>query len=362
VRERITKNLSNIRKKKLKLKNPDKKVWLLVLVLISFWLALLILNLLGILVPADQSSIGWNWRLIPPVESENTVIIPTSKDKISIVIGGDTMLGQDIGEGIRGGHNPFQHLRGFLDSFDLTVLNLETALAEDHIGSPQPKAHTFKAPPEAAAKLKSVGVDMVSLANNHAVDYGPEALLNGIGLLHQQGISVFGAGANFDQAFSPSFAVIGDTTIAFISVNDGEPYYNSVRSNRAGTAFFDYNLINGAISGAKKYADVIIIFPHWGNEHQTSPNSEQVRWGRTFIDLGADLVVGAHPHVRQTIEPYKGKKIFYSLGNFVFSGMSWNPEALKGSLLEIAIEDKKITGTGLHTIQIDGYGYPHLVE
>lgn len=282
---------------------------------------------------------------------------------VKILFGGDVMLADTMTSLIVNSKlNPLEKMISKFDQYDLVVVNLETNISKTATGAKANKNYTFKAPPEVIPVLAESGVDMVSLANNHTMDFGPAALAEQISLLTDSGVIPFGAGANAAEAFSPKYTVVNGTVIAMIGVNNVETLIGNARSDRAGSAYFNESLVRSTIRDAKAKADIVIVFPHWGVEHQLEANAKQQQWGRLFIDSGADLVVGAHPHVRQNVETYKGKQIVYSLGNFVFTGMNWNPEAMKGSILEVIIQDKKLVSTKLETVQLSPEGFPAIIN
>lgn len=286
-----------------------------------------------------------------------------ASDTYKVCIVGDMNLASDVGKYILDGLDPFQFMQERFKTCDLLVGNLETNISAPGIGSPQPgKSYTFNAPLQAIDKLVAAGFDIVSLANNHTVDYGRAALVDEMNRLTAAGIAYTGAGKTVSEAFAPRYVMVGETKIAFVAYNDAETGYSNVQTNAAGSAFLDQTLVKQAIRTAQENADVVVAFPHWGVEHQRQANSRQMAWAKTFIDAGADLVVGAHPHVRQNIEEYNGKKIYYSLGNFVFAGMGFNPEAIKGYFLTLTVSNGQIVDQQVETVDIVYHGFPKWPE
>ncbi len=297
---------------------------------------------------------------------------------------GDTMLARTIGEGILQGANPFAHVQSTFSNYDLRVANIETTIADPKIAKEVPgKLYTFNAPVAAIPTLKTAGIDVACLANNHTRDFGPEATADMISRLQNAGIKTCGAGLNIDQAFQPLIVAVAAKTkgekvqtikIAIIAVNSIENYVTNATITNPGSAFFDKDRISSAIKTARANSDIVVVFPHWGTEYQTTPSATQTSWGHFFIDIGADIVIGSHPHVVQTTENYQGKYIVYSLGNFVFDGMGGN--ALNGQMIGLEIHLKGAsdgqgvfqTGTRNVTLEtptsipihIDDRGYPEL--
>ncbi len=152
--------------------------------------------------------------------------IKSELNNYKILFVGDTMLARSIGEGIKNGENPFVYVQDEFDNHDLVVANLETVISEPGEGKRNTqKLYTFNAPVESLSVLKSSGVEVVSLANNHTMDYGSSGLINMIGLLEVEEIEYFGAGENQDKAFEPRFIQLNGIEIAFIGVNDGSMLY-----------------------------------------------------------------------------------------------------------------------------------------
>ena len=294
---------------------------------------------------------------------------------------GDIMLARTIGDGIVTGQNPFVHVQSILNSYDLRVANIETTIADPSVAHQVAgKLYTFNAPLQAIQTLKIAGINVADLANNHTRDFGPAATSDMITRLENAGIKVVGAGDNLDQAFTPlvvdvSVSSTGEKTqtvkIGIVAVNSIENYVTNPTSSQAGSAFFDKDRILQEIKTARSEgADIVVVFPHWGTEYQTTPNSDQVSWGHFFIDSGADIVIGSHPHVIQTTETYNGKYIVYSLGNFIFDGMGGNALngqmigldlSLKGTVDSNGVLQNKVVYLGAPNaipIHIDSQGFP----
>jgi len=248
-----------------------------------------------------------------------------------ILFMGDTMLARTVGDRILAGEDPYTNLSGLLNSYALRIANLETTIADPAVAvKAKGKLFTFNAPLESIDILKKNKIDIVSLANNHTVDYGPAATLDMIARLKAGGIKPAGAGNTVSEAYEPAFGTIKATNnlppynfkIAIIAVNDVENQYTDVTNSSAGSAYFDKEKIAASIKSARdQKADFVFVFPHWGTEYQTTANDSQRTWGRFFIDSGADMVIGGHAHVIQPTEEYKGKYIVYSMGNFIFDDM-----------------------------------------
>lgn len=208
---------------------------------------------------------------------------------------------------------------------DYTIGNLETALGD--VGEPAAKRYTFRSPPEAAQSLAIGGVDLVSLANNHALDYGPEALLQGIDLLHEAGVATVGGGADDAAAHAPYIADINGLKVAFLgyvhvpveAITHFDTQSWTAAAGTPGLAWADPERIRADIAAVRPLADLVVVQLHSGYEYIEEPSEEQVAAARAAVDAGADLVVGHHAHILQGIHRYNDGVIAYGLGNFLFN-------------------------------------------
>ncbi len=203
------------------------------------------------------------------------------------------------------------------------------------------KQFTFRLPPSRVNILQEMGVDMVTLANNHALDFGVEALLDTCATLDDAGILRVGAGADLEEAKRLQTVELQGKTIGFLGATRVIPVYewNAGASTPGMFTTYDPSLLLQEIQAAKKICDYVVVYVHWGVEKSTIPEDYQRTMGRQYIDAGADLVIGAHPHVLQEIEYYQGKPIVYSLGNFVFG--SSIPQTM---LLEVTLTEAEDSG------------------
>lgn len=185
------------------------------------------------------------------------------------------------------------------------------------------KQFVFRSPPaKVASALKQAGFDVVSLANNHSLDYGAIGLKDTINALAAAGIRHVGAGKNSRDARAPTFVVVGDHTIAFLAYSLTFPENFWARRQRPGTAFGHEKHIVADVAAAREVADIVLVSFHWGREGITELRDYQTRLGRAAIDAGAQAVLGHHPHILQGVEHYRQGVILYSLGNFTFGSYS----------------------------------------
>ena len=241
------------------------------------------------------------------------------------------MLGRSVGGRLEaeGPEVAFAAVADILAGADIAVANLESAVGVT--GTPAPKAYTFRAPPIAVEALALAGIDLVSLANNHSLDYGPESLAETRVLLAERGIRTVGAGPDRAAAHTPARVELDGLTIAFLAyvtvpVEGGgfNPRIWDATDETPGVAWLDVPAMVADIEAARDGADLVVVLLHFGIEWELEPSEAQREQARAAIDAGATLVIGSHPHVLQPIEEYGAGLIAYSLGNFVFDGF-WDP-------------------------------------
>lgn len=202
---------------------------------------------------------------------------------------------------------------------DIYMANQEFPFSDR--GTPAPdKQFTFRVPPERVSMMHELGIDIVTIANNHTLDYGTDALVDTCTTLENAGIPYVGAGANMDRAKQLETIEVRGRTIGFLAASRVYPDTSWVaNSKKPGmVSGYDPSILLKEIEAAGEYCDYLVVYMHWGIERDEKPQEYQRTLGRQLIDAGADLVIGSHPHVLQGIEYYQGKPIVYSLGNFIF--------------------------------------------
>jgi poly-gamma-glutamate synthesis protein (capsule biosynthesis protein) len=238
---------------------------------------------------------------------------------------GDIMLDRSLGFVIESGdlQYPFSKVTDTLSKADITVGNLESSLG--NTGEPVEKSYNFQAPPKAARSLALAGFDIMSLANNHAMDFGPRALLQAIDLLEENDILSVGAGANIAVARRPVLIEENGVRVAILAYVD-VPVEISGFDTRTweagaespGLAWAHPETINQDVRSAKASADVVVVILHSGYEYIEQPSPPQITSAQAAIDAGASLVIGHHSHLLQGVAFYKEGVIVYGLSNFAF--------------------------------------------
>ena len=208
-----------------------------------------------------------------------------------------------------------------IQSADYFAVNEEFPFSSRGTQAPD-KQYTFRLAPEKVSLFKEMGIDAVTLANNHALDYGTDALLDTCEILDQAGILHTGAGKDLDTAKQPVLFEKNGQRVALIGATRVIPKADWAATKGHPGMLSSYEVsvepLLAQIAECHASGDKVVVLIHWGIERDEMPQEYQRALARRYIDAGADLVIGSHPHVLQGIEYYKGKPIFYSLGNFVF--------------------------------------------
>lgn len=207
----------------------------------------------------------------------------------------------------------------YMQDSDLFFLNEEFPFSLR--GEPMPdKQYTFRTDPKYVKIFQDLGTDIVSIANNHALDFGEDAFCDTLETLKEADITGLGGGYNISEASAPAIRTIQGQTFAFLAATRVSPSYSWYATDSTPGMFQTYDpaRLNEAIRAADQTCDHVIVFLHWGIERNQTPEEYQRTLARGYIDAGADMVIGCHPHVLQGFEYYNGVPIAYSLGNYLF--------------------------------------------
>ena len=240
---------------------------------------------------------------------------------LSIAAVGDVNLGDRPGTAIAtyGVRYPWLSVAPVLRAADIAIANLECSVSTR--GYPVPgKQYTFRGKPSSLrAMAQYAGIDIVTLANNHTLDYGRLAFADTLSYAHGYGLKTVGGGRNLDLARRPALFRLGGIRVAFLGYSDVRPLGFDAGPTWAGTAAAFPSYISSDVRRAKnRGADVVVVYFHWGTERTFSPDSRQRSLAAVAFDAGATIVLGAHPHVLKPIEPRRRRLVAWSLGNFVF--------------------------------------------
>ena len=282
--------------------------------------------------------------------------------KITLGFVGDIMLDRGMKQSVEKYGNgdyifAFEKIKDYLNGFDILFGNLEGPISDK--GTLSGSIYSFRMEPRSAMSLKEAGFDVLSVANNHMGDWGRVAMEDTFQNLKNAGIIFSGGGNNKEEAYEVKTILKDDTKIAYLSFSEFGKGYLEATDSFAGIAVISDEKLKSGIEKAKNENDIVIVSFHFGEEYKKEPNNYQKTIARKAIDYGADLIIGHHPHVVETIEKYKDKYIAYSLGNFVFD-QHFSKETMEGLALKVTMEDKKITNVSSDKIVINKYYQPEL--
>lgn len=248
-----------------------------------------------------------------------SVFLQKKAEPITLVFAGDVMFDRGVKRNVErylaGDFSGLFANTPYLQTADITFLNLEGPVATGgrNVGS----IYSFRMDPIVLSALKNAGIDIVSFANNHVGDYSKVAFDETLENLDHAGIAYTGAGKDYTEASTPKIIEVRGQKIGFLGFTDVGPTWLVAKENSSGTILATDKNIDSIIQLAKEQVDLLVVSFHFGDEYSLV-NARQERIAKNAIDNGADIIVGHHPHVMQRVDEYKGKPIFYSLGNFIF--------------------------------------------
>lgn len=263
-------------------------------------------------------------------------------EEIVINAAGDIMLAGKWAKALksRGYEHPFAEVRSELAKGDINLANLESPIATGG-NEFSNKQFRFRAEPAVAKAVRAAGFNLVTLANNHSMDFGGEALAETLQHLDSAGIAWIGAGVNLDEARKMALYTIKGKKIAFLGYSLTQPLEFFAGKTRPGATPGYKKLVTADVASARRQADYVIVSFHWGREASGIVQAYQRNAAHNAIDAGADVIIGHHPHVLQGIELYKNGIIFYSLGNFAFASKSKTADV--GALVRLRLDGKQRT-------------------
>ena len=271
---------------------------------------------------------------VEPDESE-------PKEDVTVLFAGDLFLTDILQEkydknGISAAAT--QELLSVTRGADVFMLNQEFPFGTTGEAM-EDKQYTFRVAPKYVSILPELGTDIVTLANNHMLDFGRGPLTETLTALDGAGILHVGAGQNLQAASALKTIDVGGRTIGFLGATRVIPEHSwtASKSNSGLFTTYDPTKLVTEIQEAKKTCDYVVVYVHWGVERNTEPEDYQKSLARQYIDAGADAIIGAHPHVLQGIEYYQGKPIFYSLGNFIFANRTYET-----MMAELTVTDSSV--------------------
>lgn len=292
------------------------------------------------------------------LEQASTLSV-SSNDTIVLAATGDIMLARYVELKMRKLKDytfPFQKVADMLKSADITFGNLETPLIPGKYNTPT-GSMTFRADPEGTQGLLSAGYDVISVANNHTMNYQVPGLTSTLVELKKANLLAVGGGKNQDAAHTPAIMEVKGKKIAFFAYNDKSippGFHGEAKSNFPGIAKMDIESVKSDIKNAKDNgADIVIVSMHAGKEYKREPTQFQKDFAHAAIDAGASVVIGSHPHWVEGVEKYGKGIILYSLGNFVFD-QSFSLDVKTGLVAKISFKGDEDPTVELLPVRIEG--------
>jgi poly-gamma-glutamate capsule biosynthesis protein CapA/YwtB (metallophosphatase superfamily)/outer membrane protein assembly factor BamB len=303
---------------------------------------------------------GGQWLPAPAMVTAAPEVPDDALGGVTLVFLGDVALGRSVEARLAryGPAYPWEGLGPLLREADLAVANLEGVLTTQ--GKPLDKTYLMRAHPGRGETLVEAGFDLVTLANNHALDYGEAGLDETVATLEELDIAMVGAGETREAAHRPAHFTLDGVKVAVLG-------YAAARWNGSPDvpatdriAWAEEEDVRAGVRAVRDEVDVVVVLLHAGTEYAKDPSPDQVAVARAAIDAGADLVVGHHPHVTQTVERYRGGLIVYSLGDALFDIP--RPAAMSGHLLRVRVTREGLAEAELWPFWIDEAIRPRLLD
>ena len=319
--------------------------------------ALSIPLLLVLLLASPASALSAEIKAANSNAVEPAIGASTSAESTDVIISavGDIMLDGTARPVMadQGYDYPFVKMLPYFSGAQIIFGNVEGPLTDR--GTPEKgKTFVFRSPPaKVSVALRTAGFNVVSLANNHTLDYGAEGLSQTIEALDAAGIRHTGAGADLMAARQPALMRVNGLKVAILAYSMTLPENFFAGENKAGTAFGHESQVSADVMAARKQADIVVVSFHWGQEGKTALRDYQTRLGHVAIDAGASAVIGHHPHILQGIEQYKDGIILYSLGNFTFGSYSMN--SARSAVAQLHFHNARLESVRFFPINVNNF-------
>ena len=269
---------------------------------------------------------------------------------------GDVTTGEQVGASVStlGSDYPWTRVGATLRGADLATANLEGAVSTRGLAVANKEFH-FRGPPGLLRSARTAGgLDVVTVANNHSGDFGSAALLDTIKFAHAAGLETVGGGRNAAAALRPVIVTVGGLRIGFVGLSDVNPYGFNATADSPGTAKAEPETVAAAVRAARRQADVVVCWFHWGTELHPDPSQRQQQLAAAALEAGAQVVLGAHPHVfGRVTSPTRHSVIAWTLGNFVFP--SGSPDTERTGILTVALDRGGVRGWRVLHATIHGF-------
>ena len=265
---------------------------------------------------------------------------------ITLAFAGDVHFTERTAKLLADPATAFGPIASTLSGADVAMVNLETAVTTR--GTPEPKQFHFRAPPAAFDAVRGAGVDVVTIGNNHVLDYGPVGLADTLDNAARAGVPAIGAGRNAAEAYAPWVTTVRGTRIAFLAMSQIHEleYSWAAKENRPGVAMaVDVARSAAAVRAARAAADVVVVYVHWGQEGNSCPTAEMKAFAAKMSEAGATVVLGTHAHLLLGEGSLGKTYVAYGLGNFVW----WWDDAFSNDtgVLRLTLHDNAVAGSEL---------------
>ena len=296
----------------------------------------------------------------PSEPGEATTTEPTARGVVTLGFAGDVHFEAHLQPLLANPGRAFGPIEAALRKPDLMILNLETAITLR--GAPEPKEYQFRTSPAALDALDAAGIDLASMANNHAVDYGPVGLRDTLAALRDSPVPVIGVGEDVDAAFQPHEVTIRGTKVAVFAATtkaDHTAKEWAAGVDRAGVAVSlnpEPRLLK-AVRQASDRVDVVVVYLHWGDEKDPCPTPSQLRHSRALSAAGADVVLGTHAHIPLGAGWLGDTYVNYGLGNFLW----YNQFETDSGILKVTIRNGEVVRDAWAPAYIQADGRPQLL-
>ncbi|RSK26769.1 CapA family protein [Bacillus sp. HMF5848] len=292
---------------------------------------------LNVVLPENETMLTEEPESMEQIEELEPI---RDKEPLTFSFAGDTMAAGKVAAILQqeGYEYPWQQAKNHLVHSDITMLNLETPVTT--ICEPASKKYSYQSHPDLLKGMKFAGVDIVTVANNHALDCGEVGLIETIKHLRKAGILYVGGGEDMVEAYSAREIDVRGQRVSIVGFSRVLPdvsWYAGTRKPGLSSGYQD-KIVLEKIQEAAMGSDFTVVYMHWGIELADVPEDKDRQLAHQMIDAGADMIIGSHPHVLQGFEFYKGKLIAYSLGNFIFT-MSHQDIARQTGVLNVKVHE-----------------------
>jgi poly-gamma-glutamate synthesis protein (capsule biosynthesis protein) len=282
---------------------------------------------------------------------------------LRLAFGGDVHFAAQVARLLDDPDRGLAELRPYLASADLAMVNLETSITTR--GTPAPKQFHFRAPPTALRAVAAAGVDAVTMANNHAVDFGSVGLTDTLAAQRGSPIPVVGIGRDDAQAYAPAYLRAAGRAVAVLAatqVPDWTLANWSATADRPGVASAATPArLAAAVRAARAHADVVVVYLHWGTDYTDCPNPLQRSTARALAAAGADVVLGAHAHRVQGAGWLGRTYVDYGLGNFVWWRRNSEADARSG-VLTLTLQGRRVRSAAWTPMVVSADGLPRVPD